>query len=92
MPNSFDRFPIGDAILKKDTLFISAIWASAFEYFYQNLVEYMNESGIFLPNLDQDQINDLQSPGNGQMLYNTTADAPQFYQVSSNSWRTISFT
>lgn len=92
MPNSFDRFPTGDALVKKDTLFMSASWASFMEFFYENLISYLTEFGIFLPELEQSQIDDIQSPVNGQLLYNTTVDAPQFYQVSSGSWRTISFT
>lgn len=92
MWNSFDRFPTGDALLKNDSIFMSANWASFLEYFYENLVAYLTESGIIPPNLTQAQINALQSPINGQTLYNLTVDAPQFYQASSQSWRTISFT
>jgi hypothetical protein len=99
--NNFDRFPVGDAILKDKTLFISASWNNFMESFYQNLISYLSPAGIFLPNLTQAQINAIlvqslpqQSPVNGQFIYNTDigTDAPQFYQVSTGMWRTLLFT
>ena len=92
MPNSFDRFPVGDPLVKKGSELMSQEWASFMDYFYQNLTDYMNAHGFFLPNLTQTQITAIRSPMNGQLLYNLTVDAPQFYQSSSASWRTISFT
>ena len=102
MANNFDRFPLGDALVKKNTLFISSTWNAFMETFYENLVSYLTRGGVILPNLDQTQIdrlrqatspiNSIQSPANGQLLYNTTIDATQFYLVSTKSWRTISFT
>lgn len=92
MPNSFDRFPVGDALVKENTSFISATWALFMDAFYQNLIDYITEYGFYLPELTQSQINTIQTPKNGQLLYNLTVDAPQFYQSTSNSWKTISFT
>lgn len=102
MANDFDRFPTGDALVKQGTTYMSSTWNSFMESFYQNLVGYLTMNGVILPNLTTTQ-RDLilniaanasvsQSPANGQLIYNTTVDAPQFYQVSSASWRTISFT
>jgi hypothetical protein len=92
MPNSFDRFPVSDPLLAKNSVLLSEEWASFLNYFYENLVQYMNEYGFYPVNLTQAQINAIQSPVNGQTLYNLTVDAPQFYQASSSSWKTISFT
>lgn len=92
MANDFDRFPLDDQVIKSGTLYLSAVWVTSMATFWQNLVEYLSSMGFFLPNLTQAQIDTIQAPVNGQTLYNTTVDAPQFYQISSKSWRTFSFT
>jgi hypothetical protein len=92
MANNFDEFPLFDDLLKPGTGKMSDIWVGIMSNFFQNLIGYLTQFGIMLPLLTTAQRDQIQSPSNGQTIYNTTVDAPQFYQTSSTSWRTISFT
>lgn len=90
----FDTPPLYDGILNTHNLYFSDIWLGYWSNFIQTLVSYLTQNGIMIPNLTQAQINSLQisTLTNGQLLYNLDVDAPQFWQSSSNSWRTITFT
>ena len=92
MATDFDLLPTYDPILKNKPDLLSDIWRDILSRNMDNLISYITQYGFNLPNLTTTQRNEIQSPNNGQMIYNTTVDAPQFYQVSSSSWRTISFT
>lgn len=92
MANDFDQFPLYDDLIKKGTSEMSDIWVNSMSTFYQNLIGYLTQNGIILPNLTTAQRDAISSPGNGQTIYNTTVDAPQFWQSSSSSWRTVTFT
>lgn len=87
MANDFDQFPIYDPLLKPDTNYMSAVWSDFMGTFYQNLIAYINQYGIFLPKLTTMQRNTIQSPQNGQMIYNTTTQAPQIFQ--NGAWKTF---
>lgn len=89
----FDVPPLYDPIMTQRSLNFSDIWVGYWSYFYQTLVSYITQNGFNLPNLTQSEINALQVQNlvNGQLLYNLTVDAPQFWQTSTQSWRTIMF-
>lgn len=89
---SIDQFPYYDPLIKGKNDKMSEVWIAQLSAFIDTLNGYINSFGFVPPNLNQTQINAIQSPANGQLLYNTSVDAPQFYQVSSKSWRTITFT
>ena len=90
----FDTPPLYDGIINIHNQYFSDIWIGYWSNFIQTLVSYLTQNGLMLPNLAQDEINELQvaTLTNGQLLYNLTVDAPQFWQASSNSWRTVTFT
>lgn len=90
--SSIDQFPYYDPLIKGKQDKMADVWIAQLTAFIDTLNGYITPFGFVLPNLSQDQIKSIQSPANGQLIYNTTIDAPQFYQVSSTSWRTISFT
>lgn len=92
MSNQIDQFTYYDPVLKGKNDKMSDVWIAALSSFIDTLNGYITPFGILPPNLTTAQRNTIQSPVNGQLIYNTTVDAPQFYQVSSTSWRTISFT
>ena len=94
MALDFDQLPFYDPLLKSGSNKMSEVWIGAFSTFYQTLIGYLSQNGMFLPLLTGAQRDEIQSPVNGQWIYNTDTDvdAPQFYQLSSASWRTISFT
>ncbi len=90
--NSIDQLPYYDPLIKDKPDKMSEEWGAALSSLIDTLNGYITPFGFVLPNLSQDQIKSIQSPANGQLIYNISTDAPQFYQMSSKSWRTISFT
>jgi hypothetical protein len=89
---SIDQFPYYDPLLKGKEDKMGDVWIAALSYFIDTLNSYITPFGFIIPNLTTAQRDTIQSPLNGQLIYNITVDAPQFYQSSSNSWRTITFT
>jgi hypothetical protein len=57
--------------------------------FVQTVISYLGSSGINLPQLTTAQRNALVSPQNGQLIYNTTLDTAQYFQVSSGTWKSF---
>jgi len=89
---SFDQPRVYDQILNKVTGTFSDTWVSYWSDFFETLISYLSEFGIFLPQLTTVERDSLTTVVNGQLIYNLTVDAPQFWQDSSQSWRTITFT
>ena len=81
MANDFDQFPVYDPVVKDNSSFMSEIWIGSLTYFWQNLVGYLSQFGIFLPQLTTAQRDQIQSPVNGQMIYNTTLDTAQYFKA-----------
>ena len=92
MANDFDLLPLYDPILKNKQDILSDVWVGSLATMMDTLISYLGQFGFKLPNLTTTQRDEIQSPENGQLIYNITVDAPQFYQNSTTSWRTISFT
>lgn len=92
MAADFDLFPFYDPLLKSGANRMSDTWVGALSTFIQTLTGYLSQYGIFTPNLTTTERDTIKSPINGQFIYNTTIDKPQFFQASSNSWRTLTFT
>ena len=92
MPNDIDIPPLYDPLTREDKDHLNDIWLDWFATFYQTLISYFSQFGFFLPELTTAQRDSIQNPQNGQLIYNTTLDAPQFFQASSQSWYTIMFT
>jgi hypothetical protein len=87
MINDFDQFPVNDPIIKHGTDLLSGIWQDFIATFYMNIIQYLTSGGILVPQITQAQINTLQNVQNGQMVYNTTINAPQIYQAGA--WMTF---
>jgi len=90
MSNDFDEFPIYDALVKAGTHKMSDIWISTISTFYMNLIGYLTQNGIFIPRLTTAQRNAIQSPQNGQMIYNSTLQTFEGYQ--NGVWKTFTLT
>lgn len=90
MANDFDEFPIYDPVVRQGTPYLSDLWVGIMSTLYQNLISYLSANGIFLPQLTTAQRDALQIPMNGQMIYNTTLDAPQIFQAGT--WKTFTTT
>lgn len=91
MANNFDEFPIYDPIVKKGSSNLSDIWVGSITTFYQNLIGYLTQNGIFMPKLTTAQRDALQSPQVGQMIYNTTTNEVQVWQIKAavGAWRVV---
>ncbi len=90
MATDFDEFPLYDPLIKRGTDKMSAVWQDFIATFYMNLIGYLSQNGIFLPKLTSVQRDQITSPQNSQMIYNTTTDAPQIYQ--NGAWKTFTTT
>lgn len=87
MSADFDGPPIYDQLVKEKPYHLNDVWASWLATFGQTLVDYLTQYGIFVPKLTTAQRNEIQSPQEGQMIYNTTLIAPQIWQ--NGSWKTF---
>ena len=89
MANDFDQFPLYDHLIKdKDRM--SDIWVGSMSTFFQNLIGYLSQYGVFIPQITTAQRNLLTTPQNGQMIYNTTTGTFQGYQAGT--WMTFTLT
>lgn len=87
MAIDFDQFPFNDVLVKPKSLTMSDEWTAFMATFYQTLISYLSQYGMFLPVLTTDQRKTIQSPQEGQMIYNSTLLAPQIYQ--NGAWKTF---
>lgn len=83
MAQDLDEFPLDDPLVKKNG-FISDSWRAVMSAFYMNLIGYLSQNGVFLPQLTTAQRDQILSPQNGQMIYNTTLDTAQY--VKAGVW------
>jgi hypothetical protein len=90
MSNDFDEFPINDPLIKNGSNKMSEVWITVMTTFYMNLIDYLSQFGIFVPRITTKQRNSIQSPTEGQMIYNTTLSAPQIFQTGV--WKTFTTT
>lgn len=90
MAQNFDQFPTYDPIVDRNTGKMTGIWSDFMSSFFMTLIGYLSQNGIFLPLLTSVQRDSIQTPQNGQMIYNTTANAPQIYQ--NGAWKTFTTT
>jgi hypothetical protein len=81
MANDFDQFPLYDPIVKPGSQKLSDIWVGSISTFYMNLIAYLTQGGILMPQVTTDQRDQLQNVKNGQMIYNTTLDQAQYFKA-----------
>lgn len=94
MALDFDNFPVYDPLTMDDE-YMSDIWIAALATFIQTLTEYLSQNGIFTPLLNTDQRDEIQSPQLGQLIYNTTTNELQVWQVkppAAADWHVITTT
>ncbi len=84
MALDFDNFPIYDPITKPESDYLADNWVLALGAFIQTLTEYLSQNGIFVPKLTTDQRNEIQTPVNGQLIYNTTLE--KFQGRENGAW------
>lgn len=87
MANDFDQFPIYDPLIKSGSTKISDAWSASMSSFYQNIVGYLSQYGMFMPQLTTAQRDEITTPQNGQLIYNTTLGSAQYYKAGT--WTSI---
>ncbi len=100
MAVDFDILPVYDP-LTLDGDYMSDDWILSMATFIQTLKEYLSQYGAFTPKLTTDERDQIQSPQEGQLIYNTNiVSSPtrtgglQVWQVKADvgAWRTITTT
>ena len=93
-PIGIDVPPVYDNLIQGKDERMSDIWIAWISIFTQLMSGYITQTGFNVPNLTSSQRDSIQSPNNGQLIYNVTLNVLQFYQVlpSGSSWKTVSFT
>lgn len=86
MAVDFDEFPLDDLLVDKDGR-ISNVWRGSMSTFFQSLIGYLSQNGMFVPRLTTVQRNLIQSPQNGTMIYNTTLEKFQGYE--NGAWANL---
>lgn len=88
MAANIDDLPIFDALTKmkdgKPSSHLSDTWTNSIANLTQNLQEYLSENGILTPNITSTQQGQIQTPQNGQTIYNQTSNIMQVY--SNGGW------
>lgn len=94
MAADFDSPPIYDELVESNKL-MSDIWVAWISTFGQTLAGYLGQYGMFVPQVTTTQRNTIQSPQLGQMIYNTTTNELQIWQVkppASATWHVVTTT
>jgi hypothetical protein len=87
MAQDFDEFPLYDPLVKRGTDKMSNVWTDFIATFYMNLIGYLTSGGILLPQVTTAQRDQLMSPQNGQIIYNTTLNTAQYFK--NGVWTSI---
>ncbi len=90
MARDFDNFPTYDPVINAGTDKLSSIWADFMATFVETLVGYLSQHGVFIPEITTTQRNAIQSPVNGQMIYNITTGT--FQGFIAGAWKTFTLT
>jgi len=81
MALDLDLFPLYDPLTLKSKDQMSAVWRDALATYHQTLTGYLSQFGMFMPQLTTVQRDTIQSPVNGQMIYNTTLGTAQYFKA-----------
>lgn len=98
MATNIDQLNYYDPLTRLSKDKMSEAWISNFSAFIQTLQEYLSQFGIFIPIVTTQQRGEIQSPVEGQLIYNidATVGPPrsaelQVWQVKAGvgAWRVI---
>jgi hypothetical protein len=87
MANSIDQLNYYDPLVKMDSLKMSEQWIAQLSSFIDTLNGYLTPFGSLAPQLTTAQRDSIQSPINGQIIYNTTLDKFQGFQAGT--WQNL---
>lgn len=80
MARPINQLPVNDPLIKGSTAKMADVWTTQFSALTQTLIGYLTEYGMLLPQVTTAQRDTIQSPVNGQMIYNTTLNSAQYFK------------
>lgn len=80
MTNQIDQLTYYDPLIKPENNKMSDIWIAAMSSFIDTLNGYLTPFGMFFPQLTTVERNTIQSPVNGQVIYNTDLNSAQYFK------------
>lgn len=101
MAADFDGPPLYDPLTKQSKDYLSDVYISWISTFVDTLIGYLGQYGILIPRLTTAQRDSIQSPVEGQLIYNTdaTIGPPRTAQVQVwqvkvgiGAWRNVTTT
>jgi len=87
MANDIDQLNYYDPLIRGKNEKMSEVWVANFSAFIQTLQGYLTQFGILVPRLTTTQRNSIQSPVDGQIIYNTTLN--KFQGFEANTWKNL---
>ena len=83
MAADFDNPPVYDPLTETTQEKMSQEWITYISTLIETLTEYLTQYGIFAPLLTTEQRDSIQSPVNGQLIYNTTLNKFQGFEAGA---------
>lgn len=84
---SIDQFPYYDPLIKASQDKMSEVWIAACSAFIDTMNGYISPFGFLTPQLSTAQRDSIQSPVNGQIIYNTTLN--KFQGFENGAWANL---
>ncbi len=81
---TIDQFPYYDPLLKGKTDKMGDVWIAALSAFVETMNGYITPFGFLTPQLSTEQRDSIQSPVNGQIIYNTSTN--KFQGRENGAW------
>jgi hypothetical protein len=90
MARDFDNFPTYDPVIR-DQVYLSSVWSNFMATFVESLREYLSSTGTFIPSLTVAQLNTINNPQEGQMVYVSNANTPASPRTAQlRIWQVVS--
>lgn len=84
MANNVDQLNYYDPLIRGKQDKMSEVWIANMSAFIQTLQGYLTQFGILAPQITTVQRDSIQSPVNGQIIYNTTLN--KFQGRENGAW------